>query len=248
VTAAALAAGLPGPARAAEQIASSPTLGGRLGGPGSLGIDISVTNSLGGIPAPLTTLVVDLPPGATYNFATTPVCLPVVIAAAASVAPACPTGSRIGEGTARVQAAIGTTLLDESAAMYIYLIARNPVRYDVWANGTTPVEETLSFGGTLKPAAAPYGEQIGVTIPPIPTVPGGPSASIISLQFTVGGTHTVTTTNTVRRHGRSVRESVKTSVGLFDLPRRCPASLPDATSAGFADGSTVSATGALACP
>ncbi len=245
---AAVAAGLPASALAAEQITSSPTLGGRLGGPGSLSLDMTVTNSLGGIPSPLTDLVVDLPPGAIYNFATSPVCPLSLIEAATGVAPACPSGSRIGQGAVEVEAALGSSPLDENAVIDIYLISRNPIRYEGWANGTSPVEETLDFSGTLTPAAAPYAQKVDVSIPPIPTVPGAPNGSIVSLQFTVGGTHTVTTTKTVKRGGRSVRETVKTSVGLFDLPRKCPASLPDATSASFADGSTVAVSGALACP
>ncbi len=244
----AVAAGLPASALGAEQIVSSPALGGRPGGPGSLSVDLSVTSSLGGIPSPLTELIVDVPPGATYNFVTTPVCPLALIQAATSVAPACPSGSRIGQGTAQVQAALGTSQLDETAVIDIYLVSRSPIRYEGWANGTSPVEETLTFSGTLTPTTAPYAQKIDVSIPPIPTVPGAPNGSIVALQFTVGGTHTVTTTKTVKRNGKSVRESVKTSVGLFDLPRKCPPSLPDATSASFADGSMVSVSGSLACP
>ena len=235
-------------ALAAEQITASPTLAGKLGGSGTLAINAGITDSLGGIPTPLTQLAIGLPPGATYNFATAPVCPLATILAAASSPPVCPAGSRIGSGTARVEAALGTTTLDETAILDIYLTSERPVRYEVWSNGSAPIEETLTFSGTLTPAAAPYGEQISVTVPPIPTVPGGPDASVVALAFTVSETHTVTTTRTVKRGGRTVRQTVKTTVGLFDLPKKCPASLPYDANANFEDGSTVTVTGALACP
>ena len=235
-------------ALAAEQITATPTLGGRLGGPGTLAISAGVTNTLGGIPSPLTQLSIALPPGATYNFATAPVCPLATILKAVGSPPVCPAGSRIGSGTASVEAALGTSTLDETAAMDIYLTSERPVRYEVWANGSMPIEETLTFPGALTPAAAPYGEQISVSVPPIPTVPGGSDASVVSLAFTVSEAHTVTTTRTVRRGGRTVRQTVKTTVALFDLPKKCSAPLPYDANANFEDGTTVTVSGGIACP
>ncbi len=243
------AAATPGSASATEQITVSPTLTGTLGGSGILAIRSSVTSPLGGIPTPLTQLVIDVPAGASYTFASTPVCpLATITAATGSVPPVCPAGSQIGSGSAAVEAALGSTTLMETAPLDIYLTSRRPVGYEVWTSGTTPVAETLTFPGSFTPAAAPFGGTISVTVPPIPTVPGGPDASVVSLGFTVGGTHTVTTTTTVRRGRKSVKRTARTAVGLIELPRRCPGSLPYAATATFQDGSAPRVTGKLACP
>lgn len=237
---AALAA--PGAALADEQLGASPTLAGTLGGPGVLTVNATATNTLGGFPAPLQQLVIDIPPGITYNFASTPICPVATITAAISEPPVCPAGSQIGRGTADLGASLGSSSLSETATLDIYLVSRSPVEGEVWGNGTTPIIETLAFPGTFTPAAAPFAEKISVSIPPIPTTPGGPDASVVGLHFTLGGTHTVLKTN-------RAKHKVKTTVGLFDLPKKCAGgSLPYAATATFADGSSPSITGKVACP
>ncbi len=234
-------------ALAAPLITVSPTLTGRLGGPGVL--TVRATDSLPGIPPPLTQILIDVPPGFTYNFSTLPVCpVATITAANGSVAPVCPAGSQIGSGSAIVQAALGSTTLMENTVIKIYAIQRSPFKAEVWGNGTTPVAETLTFPGTFTPIGAPYAEQIGVNIPPIPTVPGGPDGSVTSLSFTLGGMHTATATKTVKHGNKTVKRTVKTSVGLFDLPTKCTGSIPWGASTSFADGSSVPLTGKLPCP
>ncbi len=240
----------PASALAAAQITATPSLSGKLGGAGLLSFTAQATDSLGGIPAPLTQLVIDIPPGPTYNFATTPLCSDAVITAAnGSTPPSCPSGSKIGSGTATAEAQLGTSTLMEPTVIDAYLTSRSPVVYEVWANGTTPIEETLAFPGTFTAAAAPFAEKITVNIPPIKTVPGGPDASITELSLTLGGSHTVTTTKTVKRGRKKVKVKVKTTVGLFNLPKSCPGGvLPYAANATFADGSNPGLTGKVACP
>jgi hypothetical protein len=234
---------LPASAMAAEQVTASASLGGKLGAGGTLSVKSSVTDSLGGIPSPLTQLVIDIPPGVGYNWATTPVCPVATIQAATGSTPpsGCPAGSKIGSGTATIQAQLGTSALVESAVLDIFLTQRSPVTYYVWSNGTTPIEETLVFPGTYTPTSAPYSEKIFVNVPPIPTVPGGPNASVTALNFTVGGNHTALV--------KQGRKKVKKSLPLFVLPKKCPGgTLPYAATASFADQTTVALTGKVACP
>ena len=238
---------LPASALAAEVLTASPSLAGTAGGPGLLTIKAGVVDSLGGVPSPLTQLAIDIPPGVTYNFDTTPVCsINAITAATGTTPPVCPTGSKIGSGSSSVEAVLGSVTINETASLDIYLLQRSPVKYEVWANGVTPIEETLTFPGTFTPTAAPFAEKILVNIPPIPTVEGGPDASVTSLDFTVGGNHTVTTTK--KKHGK--KSVTHTTVGLFDLPKNCTSSvqLPYAATASFSDGSTVPITGKVACP
>jgi hypothetical protein len=240
---------MPARALAAEQLTAAPTISGKLGGSGIFTVKASMTSTLGGIPSPLGQFVIDAPPGPTFNFASAPVCpLDTITAAEGSVPPVCPAGSQIGSGSASVEAILGSTTLMETAPLDIYLTSRSPIVYEVWASGTTPIAETLTFPGTLTIAGAPFGEKISVSVPPIPTVPGGPDASVVSLTFAVGGTHPVTTTRTIKRGRTSVRQTVRTSVGLIELPKKCPASLPYTATATFQDGSSPTVAGRLACP
>ncbi len=240
----------PASALAAETLSATPKLTGTLGGPGTLTVNASATNTLGGIPTPLTQLVIDFPPGITYNFATTPTCrVSIVQGASGSVPPVCPAGSKVGKGTAFIEANLGASTLMEGAVLDIYLTSRSPVVFEVWGNGTTPILETLTFPVTFTAAAAPFAQKITANIPAIPTVPGGPNASVVNLGFTVGGTHTATTTRTVKRGGKSVKQTVKTTVGLFDLPKKCAGgALSYGSNATFADGSNPSLSGKVACP
>ena len=57
---------------------------------------------------------------------------------------------------------------------------------DFYADGTTPVSEQLAFTGTQEPASPPYGLRVRRQHPGDPTVPGGPDASILSLNSTIG--------------------------------------------------------------
>jgi len=236
------------PAAAAEHLTVTPSLTGRLGGAGTLGVDVAIASTLGGVPSPLTQLRFEVPAGATYHFATTPVCALKVIESSSAEPPRCPSGSRIGDGSAAVEGMIAGAPLNEAATLELYLTSRSPVRYEVWTRATTPVQQTLVFGGVFVATGPPYGGEISVAIPPIPTVPGAPDASIVSLDLTVGGEHPVTSRTTTRRGGRTVSRTVRTMDGLFDLPRRCPAVLPYAASTTYADGTSVGASGRLACP
>ena len=241
---------VPAAASAAQHLVASPSLSGRLGASGLLAVDATVTDPLGGIPSPLAQLNIDIPPGLRYQFASTPTCpIATVTAANGSVPPDCPAGSRIGAGTAAVQAALGTTMLNETAQLDIYLTRRAPVQYEVWASGTSPIAETLAFPGTFTRIGGRFAEQISVQVPPIPTVPGGPDASVVGLRFTIGGTHAVRRTRIERRGRRRVRRVVEQTVGLFDLPKTCPGRvLPYAATASFRDGTTASVTGQVSCP
>jgi len=242
---------VPASALAVEQITAVPTVTGKAGAAGTLSVKATVTNSLGGFPAPLSQLVIDLPPRVTYNFDTTPVCpLITVTGDHGDIPPACPVGSQIGSGSSLLEADLGAADPDfhETAQLAVFLLRRSPVRFEVWGNGVTPVFETVTFGGTLTAAAKPFAEKVTVDVPPIPAYPNGPDASIATLTFKVGGTHTVTTTRTVQRGGRKVKEPVKTQVGLFDLPDPCTGFLPYAASASFLDSTTASITGKVACP
>jgi hypothetical protein len=241
---------LPATALAATQLSITPKLSGTLGGNGAIAFNLTNTNTLGGVPEPLSApFVAQLPAGITYNvgsFATCP--MATILAANGSVPPACPAGSQVGSGTAALTAQLGATTLNETAAVRVYLTRKSPVTVQFWGNGTTPIAETLTFAGTLTKAAAPYGEKLSVQVPAIPTVSGGPDASVVSFDTTFNATRRVTRTVTVKKGRKTTRRKVTTAVSEFTLPKKCTGSLHWAGAATYADGTSSSTTAATACP
>jgi len=219
---------------ASETVTATPALSGKLGGPGVLKVSATATVPGGGIPNPLTALVIEVPSGITYNFSKAPTCPASTVADHKGPSlPSCPAGSKIGSGSAQLMANLGAgnAPFNESSILAIYLTSRNPVRAEVWGYGAAPVQETIPFPGTFTSAPKPYANKISVDVPPIPTVPGGPNASVVSLSFSLGDTFKV--------KGKTI--------GLFDLPKKCTTLAYSAT-ATFSDGAAAPVTGKVKCP
>ena len=247
--AAAVLCAAPATALAANQIAMTPQLSGTLGGNGRLSIVMTNTSTTGGLPSPLDgPFFAELPAGLTYNVADFPTCSPAVIEAAVGTAPSCPAGSEIGSGVAHIGALLGGTSLNEPAVLDAFLTGRNPDSVAFWGNGTSPVAETLVFMGSLTPTSAPYGDKLSINIPLIPTVAGGPYASLLSVQLTFAATAKVTTTQSVREGSRTVRKKVTKTISEFSLPKRCTGRLHWAASATYEDGTSAATTATTACP
>jgi hypothetical protein len=248
--AAVVALALPPSARAASGAALSPppSITGQLGGEATLHINVVNTNTLGGIPAPATAFVVHLPAGLTFahtGFALCPL--------AKVPAGACPNGSQVGSGTSHVQASIGGILVNETAAIKIYVARVGPLTLAFWADGIRPVQESLVFSATITPDSPPFSDKATGTLPTITTVPGGPDGSIVSFSVTVGARRTTRVTRRVVRLVRGKRKTVTTrftsTVNAITLPRTCAAStLQWGFDESFQDGSTSSATATSPCP
>ncbi len=238
---------VPATANAADQITVTPSVTGKLGGPGAIGLTADIMNTDGGIPTPVTGLVADLPGGITLNLQDFPTCPLATVVAAVGVPPVCPAGSQIGSATAVVGAEIDGSSITEPAAARVYLTGKNPITAEVWANGVTPIAETLTFSGTLAPNVAPYGPKLTLDVPLIPTLPGGPDGSLVSITAMFSGSATTSTTETVKQAGRTVKKKVKTTVGEFTLPKTCSGAYRWAGTVTFQDGSNVSASGSVPC-
>ena len=146
----------------------------------------------------------------------------------------CPAQSRLGVGRARVQARLGSQLLGEDISLWVFL---GPLRnlqptFEILAQGYTPFDERLVFSGTVLPDQPPYGEDLVLSVPAIPTLPLEPGASIASMSLTIGSSR------------RSARESNTTIE-----PTRCPpGGFPFAAELSYADGSTQDISTATPCP
>jgi hypothetical protein len=55
-----------------------------------------------------------------------------------------------------------------------------------YSEGTTPVNTRIVFGGELLPAPVPFGGQVSIGVPLVPTLPGAPYISVIHLNVTIG--------------------------------------------------------------
>ncbi len=257
------AAGAAGAAAAPTVTASASFVPDRLGSPTSLVYGFRIGDTSGGLPQPLSRVVAMLPAGSTIDTTGLGVC-PSLSALATSGVSACPTSSLAGFGSTQVAAQLGDVVLNETAALTIFLAPSTPGHtvLDFYGDGTTPVSEQLAFTGTQEPASAPYGFEFAVNVPTIPTVPGGPDASILSLTSTIGAanvayyvTEKVRTVVTRRIDGRSekvtrtVTRRVLQRVKGLTVPPTCPSGgFPFALQFTFTDGSSVLTPVTIPCP
>ena len=105
--------------------------------------------------------------------------------------------------------------------------------FEILGQGYTPLDERVVFIGEVLPDKAPYGEELVMSIPPIPTLPLEPDASIVSFSLTIGAS---------RRHEAHGANTVL-------VPSSCPAGgFPFAAEFTYADGSGGSAAAVAPCP
>jgi hypothetical protein len=196
----------------------------RLGAPAALTLGLRYRNEQGGVPAPVTHTVVDLPAGVSFDLNGVSVC-----SRAGAARDACPASSRVGAGSTLSEAHLGTLTLTENATLTAFRGPNQGVRptLEIASQGLTPLIERVLMTAVVEADAPPYGPALALSIPPIPTLPTEPNASIVRFSLTIGA-------------GRG---------GLVRIPHSCPAGgFPFAGSFTFADASTSSTTAAARCP
>jgi hypothetical protein len=147
----------------------------------------------------------------------------------------CPPQSQIGSGHALAEAHVGSQIVTEDIRLWVFvgsLLGVAPT-FEILGQGYTPFDQRMVFTGTAIPDRAPYGEDLVMPIPSIPTLPLEPNASIVTLSLTVG--------TSARRHSSSANTVV--------VPGSCPlGGFPFAAEFTYADGSRGSALAAALCP
>jgi hypothetical protein len=147
----------------------------------------------------------------------------------------CPAQSKIATGHALAVVHTGSQALFEHVNLDAFL---GPPQgweptFEVLSQGYTPLDERVVLTGRVVPDSPPYGERLVMSIPPIPTLPLEPDASIISFSLTVGS---------VSRGSKKVANSIL-------VPAKCPLSgFPFAGEFTYADGSTGTTQATVACP
>jgi hypothetical protein len=221
------------PARAASDATISASFSpDRLGAEGALTLTFSYTGEHG-LPAPVRTSVVKLPAGLGLVIPNLRSCSAARLRAHG--ASGCPPQSRIGSGRALLEGEAGSQLVAESVELWIFLGPLHGFQptFEVLGQGYTPIEERIVLSGTVIAAGAPYGEALAMGVPPIPTLPLEPDASLRKLTLTVGA-----------RADRLAR-----GANAVVVPHSCPVGgFPFATESTYVDGSASSAIATANCP
>jgi hypothetical protein len=145
----------------------------------------------------------------------------------------CSAQSELGHGHALAEALAGSQLITENISLWLFLGPFHNLEptFEILGQGFTPFDERVVLTGSVAIDRPPYGEDLVLSIPPIPTVPLEPDASIVDMSLTVGTSKPTAQANTVV------------------VPPSCPAGgFPFAAEFTYADGSSSSALAGAGCP
>ncbi len=151
----------------------------------------------------------------------------------------CPARSQIGSGSSVIAWREGGRTVTENARVWEFVGPTNgPYELQILGEGTTPIHRRVVSTVALAALSGIYSASLETTIPPIPTRPGAPNASIVSFTLTTGNA----------KQPRFSGRGVYGGMGLF-APSPCPlGGYPWSAEFSFAGGATQQATTAIACP
>lgn len=156
----------------------------------------------------------------------------------------CPTNSIMGGGYAVAEMRFGQQVVSERARISI---ARAPdegghIALLLYAVGPSPVDTQILSPAQLVPAEGPFGGQLNIELPLVPSVPGAPDVAISQMRTTIGP------------QGVLYEERVANNVLTYTpkgilLPNTCPkGGFQFAADFTFADNTHQSARTAIPCP
>ncbi len=216
----------------------------RLGGATTLEFGFSFAAPAGQVPPPLTQIELRYPENLGFGLSGLGLATCTAQTLEVSGPSGCPPDSVMGYGAALTGIVLGTTIITESAPITIFRSPDQEGHLSVLfsAEGTTPVDTRIVFPGILLPAPAPFGGQVSVGVPLVPTLPGAPYISVITLRATIGPKKV---TYYEQAGGRTLAYQPK---GIL-LPGNCPRSgFPFSAQFSFLDGSVAGARTAAPCP
>jgi hypothetical protein len=236
---------MPAPASAAEvvklQASFTPD---RLGASTTIGFGFTISNTEGGLPAPLTHVDLRMPPNMNYITSSLGLATCQPRRLEEKGLSGCPANSRLGMGSAFVEVPFGQNAGHEIPE--IQALMGPPHNGNVvvlfYANGLAPVYAQIVFAGELVEGGGAFGEDLSAAIPLIPSVTNGPPVSIINVKSTIGPNHL---TYYRRVHGR-LQGYKPTGVAV---PEHCPrGGFPFQARFAFLDGNAVEAITHVPCP
>jgi hypothetical protein len=156
----------------------------------------------------------------------------------------CPTDSIMGHGSAFAEVPFGTEVIGETTSVAVVRAPDQNGRLAmmIYAEGVTPVDAAVVFPALVTPARRPFGGDIKMTVPLVPSLPEGPDVAVVRVSSTIGPSH-LTYYEDLR--GRRVPYTPR---GIL-LPERCPkAGFKFAATFGFLDGSRATVETSVPCP
>lgn len=192
-----------------------------------------------GIPQPLRKVVVLVPAGLSgpsLEWPTTLGCSPRTLMRRG--ARGCPARSEVGRGSAVVAWREGARTVTEHVRLWQFEGPDNgEFKYEILAEGTTPIRRRAVMTVPLAALSGIYSAALETLIPPIPTRPGQPDASVLSFSLTTGNAKRPRFSGPGRYGGMGLR-----------VPSPCPAGgYPWAAEFTYADGTTQHVTTATPC-
>jgi hypothetical protein len=204
----------------------------RLGRRAALTLTIHFSGGTSGVPAPVRRATLSFPAGLTLE-------IPRLVSCSLARlrvhgVNGCPASARVGIGHAVTVVLAGSRLLTESVALTAFLGPLRGLQPTVLlaGQGYSPVERRIVLTAVMRHGSAPYGEQMVIAIPAIPTLPLEPDASLATLSLTAG-----TSSGRARDH-----DAVR-------VPSTCPrGGFPFAGEFVYADGSKGTSLATAPCP
>jgi hypothetical protein len=192
---------------------------------GALTFTAQLTGGESGVPSPVQMTVVKFPAGLTLDIPTLRSCSRARLLARGPSG--CPAQSKVGQGHALAEVLDGPQLITEDVLVWAFVgpPENNEPTLELVGEGSNPAPAQVVVTGIVRPARVPYGEELVIPIPPVPTLPFSANTSMASLSLTIG------------MKGRHPPRSANTVIA----PPRCPAGgFPFAAEFTYADGSTSS--------
>jgi hypothetical protein len=235
--------------RAAANAAPSASLSAafepeRLGGRTTLRFGFQITLPGGQVPPALTAVSLSYPESLGIAFSRLGLVTCTAAQLEASGVSGCPEDSIMGFGGASAEISLGSDVVGEPVPLTILRAPDEEGHLSLLfdAVGTYPLNTSAVFPGALLPAPPPYGGQVSIDVPLIPSVPGAPDVAIVRLRATLGPSGV-----TYREH-LAGRKLTYQPPGIL-LPDTCPkGGFPFAAQFSFVDGSHASARSVEACP
>ena len=160
----------------------------RLGARTTIVFSFSIAAGSGQLPAALTDVDIEYPQnlGIVLSGLGLEVCSAAILEANGTNG--CPTDSVMGGGYAIAQMRFGQQLVSEHASISI---ARAPdeaghIALLLYATGPSPVDTQILSPAQLVPAEGPFGGQLNIQLPLVPSVPDAPDVAIVQMQATIG--------------------------------------------------------------
>lgn len=199
----------------------------------ALTFTIDYTGGELGVPSPVRKAVLGLPAELTLAIPVLRSCTATILLARG--VGGCPAQSQIGSGHALVVANLGAQPLVEHVTLWAFLGPPRNLQptFEILGEGYAPLSVKMVLPATALPDHAPFGEELAMSIPPIPTVPNEPDASVVSFSLTIGA----------RARHRPPGSATVT------VPSHCPrGGLPFAAAFTYANGSQGGALATIPCP